>query len=208
MDEIKNHSNVLSVTIMRDKDGKTDIMSWHNDGTVSELSCDDVMLLVAERDAAIARAEKTEGKIEELVNELKNANSKIALMLSRINGDNSENCLFCMEYPASGHSQQVPMCGLCQVESDMGMLKALAEKSEELYMEILNREHSVCSERDRLRELLKEIMDGCGDWYYPDGKTRTWVSELSTYLRGGCGTVLLIDPEIKKEIESVLARNK
>jgi hypothetical protein len=47
-----------------------------------------------------------------------------AALHERVAGKHSENCPFCLKLRGTGHSQDVPMCGLCQLESERDSLLA------------------------------------------------------------------------------------
>jgi hypothetical protein len=49
----------------------------------------------------------------------------------RVAGDGSENCIFCATISGTGHAQDVPMCRLCELESQLA------------------------TERERVKELVK-----------------------------------------------------
>jgi hypothetical protein len=63
----------------------------------------------------------------------------------RVAGDGSENCIFCATISGTGHAQDVPMCRLCELESQLATererVKALDGASRgmlENYLELKN----------------------------------------------------------------------
>jgi len=56
---------------------------------------------------------------------------EISFLNDRVHrGEHSENCPFCKSYPATGRSQQAPMCHLCELESERDQLRNKLEQVE------------------------------------------------------------------------------
>lgn len=74
---------------------------------------------------------------------------ELAKMQARgVSGEGSEDCPFCKHYPATGHAQQVPMCAMCQLESERENILANSNADDR---------DAALTERDALRETVRAL---------------------------------------------------
>lgn len=108
-------------------------------------------------------------KLGEMEKQFNKAQLELTKAHTRVHtGENSDDCPFCKTYSATGHSQQVPMCHLCTVESELdqsrmelavyrkcdAILDALPDASNEpTYIHL----KKLISERDELRAKVAEM---------------------------------------------------